>query len=208
MNRESTDRRSMNQTPVHAPLTQFAVDNDRLMIGGKSVEQLAAQVGQTPFYVYERLAMSQRVEQLRAALPSTVSVHYAIKANPMPAVVARMARMVDGLDVASLGELQVAIGSGMPAAEISFAGPGKSDTELRGAIAAGVTINLESAGELERALRSQGQIRAQSIGRGLQERAAEGRQMQQPVRHHDDAPGALDFSHCRPEEFGAELAGG
>jgi len=143
----------MNQTPVHAPLTQFRVDNDRLIIGGNSVEQLAAQVGQTPFYVYERQAMRQRVEQLRALLPPTVSVHYAIKANPMPAVVAQMARMVDGLDVASLGELQVAIGSGMPAAEISFAGPGKGDTELRGAIAAGVTINLESAGELERALR-------------------------------------------------------
>jgi len=143
----------MNQTPVHAPLTQFRVVNDRLIIGGNSVEQLAAQVGQTPFYVYERQAMRQRVEQLRTLLPPRVSVHYAIKANPMPAVVAQMARMVDGLDVASLGELQVAIGSGMPAAEISFAGPGKGDTELRGAIAAGVTINLESAGELERALR-------------------------------------------------------
>ena len=142
----------MNQKPVHAPLTQFAVDNDRLLIGGRTVAQLAAQVGSTPFYVYERQAMSRRVEALRAALPDPVSIHYAIKANPMPAVVDHMATLVDGLDVASLGEMQVAIGSGMPAAEISFAGPGKGDAELRGAIAAGVTINLESPGELERAL--------------------------------------------------------
>jgi len=142
----------MNQKPVHAPLTQFAVDNDQLLIGGKTIEQLAAQVGSTPFYVYERAAMRQRVEALRAALPDAVSIHYAIKANPMPAVVDHMAGLVDGLDVASLGEMQVAIGSGMPAAEISFAGPGKGDNELRGAIAAGVTINLESPGELERVL--------------------------------------------------------
>ena len=142
----------MNQKPVHAPLTQFAVDNDQLLIGGKTIEQLAAQVGSTPFYVYERAAMRQRVEVLRATLPDAVSIHYAIKANPMPAVVDHMAGLVDGLDVASLGEMQVAIGSGMPAAEISFAGPGKGDNELRGAIAAGVTINLESPGELERVL--------------------------------------------------------
>ena len=142
----------MNQKPVHAPLTQFTVDNDRLLIGGKPVAQLAAQVGSTPFYVYERQAMSERVNALRAALPDAVSIHYAIKANPMPAVVDYMAGLVDGLDVASLGEMQVAIASGMPAAEISFAGPGKGDAELAGAIAAGVTINLESPGELERAL--------------------------------------------------------
>jgi diaminopimelate decarboxylase len=143
----------MNGKPVHAPLTQFAVENDRLMIGGRTVAQLATQVGQTPFYAYERTAMTRRVEALRAALPERVSLHYAIKANPMPSVVDHMAGLVDGLDVASLGEMQIAIGSGVPVAEISFAGPGKGDNELRGAIAAGVTINLESPGELERALR-------------------------------------------------------
>jgi diaminopimelate decarboxylase len=143
----------MNQKPVHASLTQFPVADDQLLIGGKTIAQLASQVGSTPFYVFEREAMRRRVEALRTALPDAVSIHYAIKANPMPAVVDHMAEFVDGLDVASLGEMQVAIGSGMPAAEISFAGPGKGDSELRGAIAAGVTINLESPGELERALR-------------------------------------------------------
>jgi diaminopimelate decarboxylase len=142
----------MNQKPVHAPLEQFAVAGDQLLIGGKTVAQLADQVGSTPFYVYERSAMTCRVEALRGVLPGGVSLHYAIKANPMPAVVDHMSRLVDGLDVASLGEMQVALASGVPAADISFAGPGKTDRELRGAIAAGVTLNLESAGELERAL--------------------------------------------------------
>ncbi|MCB1789735.1 MAG: pyridoxal-dependent decarboxylase, exosortase A system-associated [Gammaproteobacteria bacterium] len=143
----------MSDKPVHAPLIQFPVTDDCLLIGGMPLDRLAAQVGQTPFYAYDREAMSRRVHDLREALPDGVSIHYAMKANPMPAVVDHMAGLVDGLDVASLGELRIALDSGMPAAEISFAGPGKGDTELRGAIAAGITLNLESFGEFERALR-------------------------------------------------------
>lgn len=142
----------MSEKPIHAPLTQLPVVDDVLIVGGTTVRQLAVQVGQTPFYAYDREALSRRVHDLREALPDGVSIHYAMKANPMPAVVDHMARLVDGLDVASLGELRIALDSGTPAAEISFAGPGKGDVELRGAIAAGITINLESSGELRRAL--------------------------------------------------------
>jgi len=143
----------MSEKPRHAPLLQFPVVDDELTIAGLGLRQLAAQIGQTPFYAYDREAMTRRVSELRAALPEGISIHYAMKANPMPAVVDHMAALVDGLDVASLGELRVALDSGTPAAEISFAGPGKGDTELRGAIAAGITLNLESSGELERAVR-------------------------------------------------------
>lgn len=143
----------MSEKPVHAPLIQFPIVDDELIIGGLKLRRLADQVGQTPFYAYDREAMSRRVHALREVLPEGISIHYAIKANPMPAVVDHMAGLVDGLDVASLGELRVALASGMPAAEISFAGPGKGDTELRGAVAAGITLNLESAGELQRAVR-------------------------------------------------------
>ena len=143
----------MKEKPVHAPLNQFPVVDDQLIVGGLPLRQLADQVGQTPFYAYDREAMAQRVQSLREALPEGVSIHYAMKANPMPAVVDHMAKLVDGLDVASLGELQVALDSGTAAAEISFAGPGKADRELRGAIAAGITLNLESPGELERTVR-------------------------------------------------------
>jgi diaminopimelate decarboxylase len=142
----------MIDKPTHAPLNQFPVVDDQLIIGGMTVGQLATQVGQTPFYAYDREAMSRRVHSLREALPDSISIHYAIKANPMPAVVDHMAGLVDGLDVASLGELHVAVDSGVPAAEISFAGPGKGDHELRAAIATGITLNLESAGEFRRAV--------------------------------------------------------
>ena len=137
--------------PQHAPLLQFAVEDDGLLIGGIPLPRLAARVGQTPFYAYSRAAMSRRVAELRAALPSDVHLHYAMKANPMPAVVQHMATLVDGIDVASGGELRVALDSVMDPANISFAGPGKGEAELSCAIAAGIVLNLESEGEMERA---------------------------------------------------------
>ncbi|UTY56958.1 pyridoxal-dependent decarboxylase, exosortase A system-associated [Massilia sp. erpn] len=137
--------------PQHAALLQFEVKDDSLHIGGIPLARLAQRVGQTPFYVYERRAMTQRVALLRKHLPADVHLHYAMKANPMPAVVQHMAGLVDGIDVASGGELQVALDTGMEPARISFAGPGKSDAELSCAIAAGIVLNLESEGEMERA---------------------------------------------------------
>ena len=127
---------------------QFAVCDGELLIGGHKLSVLAARVGQTPFYAYDRGLLRERVAQLRAALPAAVKLHYAMKANPMPAVVALMAGLVDGIDVASAGELKVALDIGADPAEISFAGPGKRDVELRQAVAAGVLVNVESMREL------------------------------------------------------------
>src|SRR2546421_6867352 len=112
--------------PVHAQMTQFPVVGDCLQIGGMSLTELAQRVGSTPFYAYDRRIISERVELLRKHLPRRVHIHYAIKANPMPDVVRHVAATVDGLDVASRGELRVALASGMAPSNISFAGPGKS----------------------------------------------------------------------------------
>jgi len=136
--------------PRHAPMDRFPVVDDCLQVGGLSLTELAARAGRTPFYAYDRGLMTRRVEQLRAALPEGISLHYAIKANPMPAVVQHMAGLVDGLDVASQREMQTALDAGTPPGAISFAGPGKAVTELEAAVAAGITINLESETELER----------------------------------------------------------
>ena len=147
--------------PTHWPMSQFPVIDDCLWIGGIPLTQLAARVGQTPFYAYDRRLLDERAALLRRALPAAVELHYAVKANPMPALVQHLAGRVNGLDVASLGELKVALDAGMDPAQISFAGPGKRPLELAAAIAAGVTVNLESARELEtvaRLGREQGQI--------------------------------------------------
>ena len=135
--------------PTHWPMSQFPVVDDCLWVGGMSLTQLAARIGQTPFYAYERRLLDQKMALLRGALPPAIELHYAVKANPMPAVVQHMAGLVDGLDVASLGELRVALDSGTNPSRISFAGPGKRPVELTAAIAAGITVNLESPGELE-----------------------------------------------------------
>lgn len=135
---------------MHAALERFADAGPELLINGCTLMQLTLRAGQTPFYAYDRSLIRERVKRLRQALPARVEVHYAIKANPMPSVVQLLAGLVDGLDVASLGELQRALDSGVPAAEISFAGPAKTDRELEAAIASGVLINVESIGELAR----------------------------------------------------------
>ena len=132
----------------HPAIERFPLVGNELSVGGIALTQLAARVGQTPFYAYDRRLLTQRVEELRTALPSEISLHFAMKANPMPAVVCHMARLVDGIDVASGGELRVALDAGMDPREISFAGPAKSDTELEQAVASGILVHVESMREL------------------------------------------------------------
>ncbi|PTD26169.1 pyridoxal-dependent decarboxylase, exosortase A system-associated [Sphingomonas fennica] len=129
-----------------------------LAVGGHPVSALVAEAGDTPLFVYDRAIMAARVAALRAALPAEVAIHYAMKANPHPDVVAAFVGLVDGLDVASAGEMGVALASGMAADHVSFAGPGKRDRELEAAIAAGVTLNLESAAEGWRAIAIAGRL--------------------------------------------------
>jgi diaminopimelate decarboxylase len=135
--------------PSHAPLTQFRVVDDCLQVNGIPLDRLARRVGRTPFYAYDRSVIERRIDDLRRRLPAQIHLHYAIKANPMPAVVQHLARLVDGLDVASAGELRVALDAGVAPERISFAGPGKTDDELMQAVASGVIVNVESERELD-----------------------------------------------------------
>lgn len=120
-----------------------------LCVGGVPLSRLAERVGQTPFYAYDRRLLAERVASVRAALPAGVGLHYAVKANPMPALVGFMRMLVDGLDVASAGEMAVALDAGADPLHVSFAGPGKREAEITQAVAAGVLINLESPREVE-----------------------------------------------------------
>jgi diaminopimelate decarboxylase len=126
----------------------FPVADDCILVGGIPLTELAQRVGSTPFYAYDRSLLDERVALLRRHLPAEVILHYAIKANPMPALVCHMAKQVDGLDVASDKELRIALDSGMHPKEISFAGPGKTEGELAQAIGAGILLNVESEREV------------------------------------------------------------
>ena len=138
----------MTNAPQHTPLAHWPVVDDSLVVGGVTLARIAQRAGRTPFYVYDRAVIDSRIALLRRHFPAEVKLHYAIKANPMPALVCHVARGVDGLDVASGAELKIALDAGMPPAEVSFAGPAKSDTELAQAVASGILINVESMREI------------------------------------------------------------
>lgn len=123
-----------------------------LAIAGLKVTDLVAEAGSTPLFVYSRDLLTARVAALRAAMPQRLSIHYAVKANPYAPLLKHMLGLVDGFDIASGGELAIVRKAGINPAQVSFAGPGKRDAELEAAIAAGVTLNLESEGEAGRAL--------------------------------------------------------
>lgn len=131
-------------------IAAFGQKSGRLLVGGVPVDLLAERVGTTPFFAYDRALLSARVEQLRTTLPAGIELSYAIKANPMPAIVQHLSHLVDAFDVASALEMRTALDTPMPAHRVSFAGPGKTPAELRQAVAAGVTIEMESATEARR----------------------------------------------------------
>lgn len=130
----------------------YNAKDGQLAIGGLTARELVAKAGTTPAFVYSKNHLDQRVADLRAALPGNVHLNYAIKANPYAPVLQHMAGLVDGFDIASAGELKMAQDAGLDPERISFAGPGKRDAELEAAIAARVTLNLESENEAKRAL--------------------------------------------------------
>jgi diaminopimelate decarboxylase len=130
----------------------FEVLDGELAIGGRKASELVSQAGGTPLFVYSGDLIKRRVEDLRAAMPDQLRIHYAMKANPYKPLLELMRAAVDGFDIASQGELRMALAAGVAPERISFAGPGKRDEELDAGILAGVTLNLESENEGRRAL--------------------------------------------------------
>jgi diaminopimelate decarboxylase len=119
-------------------------------LGGVDPEDLAARFG-TPLYVYDVDVVSRQVEALRAVLPSSFELAYAVKANPALGVVAHIAGLGLGADVASGGELATALRAGIDADRIVMTGPGKRDDELRAAVDARIrAVTVESPLELRR----------------------------------------------------------
>ena len=137
----------------------FEVGADgRLMIGGHDCEALVDQAGGTPLFVYDKALIGRKIASFRHCMPAGVALHYAVKANPYPPLLRWFSKHVDGFDVASLGELEAIEAAGAAGVAVSFAGPGKSDAEIRRAIADGVTLHLESEGEAARALAIAGDL--------------------------------------------------
>jgi diaminopimelate decarboxylase len=133
------------------PAGYCAIDGE-LAIGGLTASALAERAGDTPLFVYSADLLRARVAALRAAMPQKLAIHYAMKGNPYAPVLRLMNTLVDGFDLASGGEMALALAAGVEPERMSFAGPGKRDRELEAAITQGVTLNCESEGEVTRAL--------------------------------------------------------
>lgn len=129
----------------------YAAEDGELVVGGEKASHLTEQHG-SPLFVYSRAQMDQRFVELRSAMPDQLHIHYAMKANPFAPLLSHMIELADGIDIASGGELEIALDAGAKPEHISFAGPGKRDEELLKAIRAGVTINIESPTECDRAI--------------------------------------------------------
>ena len=136
----------------HPAVAAFSSIDGQLAVGGQPLRRLAERVGSTPFFAYDRALLDQRIQLLREALPAALKLSYAMKANPMPAVVQHLAGRVDAIDVASAQEMGVALDTLLRPEQISFAGPGKTVAEIRQAVAAGVIVELESSLEARRVL--------------------------------------------------------
>ena len=133
----------------HAPPLFATDDRGGLRLGSESAAALAERHG-TPIYVIDTSLVQVRIAEVRALLPAGMRLHYAIKANPLPELLHLLAPLVDGFDIASAGELALALDAGHRGADLGFAGPGKRDAELAAAVDAGAVVNVESAGELAR----------------------------------------------------------
>ncbi|MGW2545322.1 type III PLP-dependent enzyme [Kitasatospora sp. NPDC001574] len=107
--------------------------------------------GRLPAFIYDLDALRAHAAAIRDALtPGTPEIFYAAKANPDAPILRTLAPFVDGIEVASGGELQH-VRSILPTARLAFGGPGKTDEELSLAIEAGVErIHVESPYELTR----------------------------------------------------------
>jgi diaminopimelate decarboxylase len=92
------------------PTLFFAQDNQ--FFANRPIAQLAAEHG-TPLYAYDSQRIRQRIQDLRGILPAAIGIHYAIKANPFPPLLRTMSKLVDGVDIASGGELELALQAGI-----------------------------------------------------------------------------------------------
>jgi diaminopimelate decarboxylase len=131
-------------TPRTGPLTRAVLDH------GELLEQLVDGLG-SPLAVVLPQAVHANVAAFREVYRRhhlRGRIHFAHKANRSSALLRELAATEAGVDVASLGELQYALGAGFTPDRIMATGP-KDRTYLWLAARAGVTVNADSAAELE-----------------------------------------------------------
>ena len=129
-----------------------ADDNGQLLIGGYPAEELVAEAGGTPLFVYDNNIVGAQVARFKGAMADGIALHYSVTANPYEPLLEFLGRYVDGFRIVSLGELKRLQDASLAGIPMNLAGPGKLDLELEAAVRAGATISVESEGEARRAI--------------------------------------------------------
>lgn len=108
------------------------------MIDQTFAQEMLTRFG-SPLYLYDLDEVQHRVEILRAILPAESHLYYCFKANPLPALGKWLRLFGCRAEVSSTGELQMALEAGfIPSSNILYSGPGKTEMEIREALASGV----------------------------------------------------------------------
>lgn len=126
----------------------------QLLIGGAAAEDLVAEAGGTPLFVYDNNIVGAQVARFKGAMADGVALHYSVTANPYQPLLEFLSRYIDGFRIVSLGELKRLQAAALDGIPMNFAGPGKLHGELEAAVAAGATISIESEGEAVRTIRA------------------------------------------------------
>src|SRR3954453_16315738 len=131
----------------------FSASSDgQLLIGNATAEELVAEAGGTPLFVYDNNIVGSQIARLRAAMPDGLAIYYSVTANPYEPLLTFIGRYIEGFRIVSKGELDRLKRAELAGIPMTFAGPGKRDDELEAGIAAGATISVESEGEARRAI--------------------------------------------------------
>ena len=119
------------------------------IIPKEDIEKLLKET-ELPAFIYFKKIVKSKYDELLDCLPEGFEIHYAFKANPNQDVLGFIRSLGAGADVASLGELRLAVETGYPIEKIEFSGPGKTIEELSLAIDLGISsINVESISEIK-----------------------------------------------------------
>lgn len=117
------------------------------------------------FYLYDSADISRKLDLL-GRRPGNVSLYYAMKANSNPDIMRLVAGSpdVDGIEIASVGELEKAL-QVVPAEKIIYTGPGKTPYELERAVGEGIRlINIESPVEAQRISQAAERLGRKDVG--------------------------------------------
>ncbi len=132
-------------------MSAFAYRNGALHAEDVPLREIAAKYG-TPCYIYSRAALTDAYHGFDAAFAEHAHlICYAVKANSNLAILNLFARLGSGFDIVSGGELARVLAAGGDPRKVVFSGVGKTATEIRDALNAGILcFNVESASELVR----------------------------------------------------------